>query len=383
MSPWQLIFVLEKSSPSFKEMLYPRQLRCPLEGRVVQAIEEHWPAYFPTRKECRGSNWTLGIPENEPLYKPRVGSIQALDAWKKKIKGTIAVGRAYRADTSWKRFVEISKNSSRLRPFLEDFEPLADFLIWEESMWPRHGGSLVSMEDSLRGGMEAILTPNSVYHFAAPQRLRFIRSKRPLIEKLQMIGLMRQLYDRPLMVLAILQDCANRSDHSSFWLNLEDHIAAIIKSPCRFTFRTTWFEHAMQAVGAIKRSGKSSPRKWARRLLGDKHNDFLAVNAKAVEVNGWIKSKKQPSVKNIRRTWQAIAATAELNPEQDAVGMDRWLFSWMITVWLEKHFAEIETQFKRDPRKIKRYYRRFFLYLKLVKTKPNGKGAGGLMARRP
>jgi len=33
-----------------------------------------------------------------------------------------------------------------------------------------------------------------------------------------------------------------------------------------------------------------------------------------------------------------------MNPEQVEVGNDLWLFSWMITLWLEKHFKEVASR---------------------------------------
>lgn len=107
MYPWRLIAILEEADPSFQELFYPKALRCPLEKRIVRAIEEHWPVYFPTRKECRGSRWSLTIPENEPLYKPHTKSGQKLDQWKREIRGTIVEIRACGADISWRRFTTI------------------------------------------------------------------------------------------------------------------------------------------------------------------------------------------------------------------------------------------------------------------------------------
>jgi len=47
---------LEQADISFQDLFYPQRLRCPLEKRIAKAIEENWPACFPARKECRGSN---------------------------------------------------------------------------------------------------------------------------------------------------------------------------------------------------------------------------------------------------------------------------------------------------------------------------------------
>ena len=375
--------MLEDSDPSFQELLFPIRLRCPLEKRVVRAIEEHWPAYFPTRKECRGANWTLSIPETEPLYKPRSSSLHELNAWKEKIRGTIAEGRAYRADISWKRFFEICHKSTRLHPFLKDFKPLADFLIREESMWPRYGGVAVGMEEYFQGQIQALFAPHSPYHFSDPQRLRFLQSKKPTMERIQMINLMRSLLDRPLMILAVLQQCASESKTSLLWLDLQDHISAIIEAPSPLTFRKTWFEHAMQVSGSTKKSGESCPRKWASLLVSDKAPYLRNIDAKAIEVNSWLKGKKQPSVDSIRRTWQAVVPAGHLPPNQTEAGNDRWLFSWMITLWLEKHFAEILAEFKGNTAKIQRYYRRFFHYLRIAQTICNGNGAGRFLARQP
>jgi hypothetical protein len=57
MHPRRLIAMLEQADNSFQDLFYPQRLRCPLEKRIVRDIEENWPAYFPTRKECRGSSW--------------------------------------------------------------------------------------------------------------------------------------------------------------------------------------------------------------------------------------------------------------------------------------------------------------------------------------
>ena len=140
MYPWRLIAILEQADIPFQGLFYPERLRCPLEKRIVRAIED-WPADFPTRKECRSSSWSLTIPEGKPLYQPHPKSRQKQEQWKKDIKGTIVEFRAYRADISWSRFWVVCRKISRLRLFLRNFKPLADFLILEESMWPRHGNA--------------------------------------------------------------------------------------------------------------------------------------------------------------------------------------------------------------------------------------------------
>ena len=388
MNPWRLIAILEKSDPSFRDLFYPSELRCHLDDRIVLAIEQHWPAYFPTQKECRGPNWSLSIPENKPLYKPRVGSVQELNAWKKKIEGTVAEGRAYGADISWKRFFAICKKSERLRPFLKDFKSLADFLVQEESMWPR-GGVAVGMESFLQGEMAALLATDSPYQYSDPQRLRFLKSRNKTIEKIQMIGLMNQLFDRPLMILAVLQKCADDSKTASFWLDLRHHINAILKTPAPLTFRMTWLEHAMRMSEATKKSGKACPRRWARLLLAGEKNvtsdqiDDSEVAQKAIVVNRWLKGKKQPTLESIRSSWKVIKAAKLLRPPAERHGCDRWIFSWMITLLMEKHFREISAAFKDDTKGIKNYYGRFFHYMEidLNKTHPH-KRAGGRNARQ-
>ena len=55
----------------------------------------------------------------------------------------------------------------------------------------------------------------------------------------------------------------------------------------------------------------------------------------------------------------------------------------MVTLWLEKHFAEIAVEFNNDRRKIQNYYRRFFHYLKIVSQNQGDQGAGGLLGRQP
>lgn len=377
MHPLRLIAILEAADPSFQDLFYPKTLRCALDKRIVRAMEEHWPAYFPTRKECRGSIWSLSIPENKPLYKPYPKSLLKLEQWKKNIKGTIAEIRANRADTSWRRFAVICRRIPRLRPFENDFKPLEDFLIGEESMWPRYGGVMVRQEDYFQAKMRAILAPGSPYRHADPSRLRFLDSKKTIPEKLQAIQLMRSLFDRPLMILAMLQKCANESQHSQFLLPIQDHIAAIIKTPAPTIFRNTWLEHAMQVSGAIKRNGESCPRKWARKLVSGKNSDLDMINAKAIEVNSWLKGKKQPSVRTVLHAGRTLFTKDNSQKTQNEIESDRWLFSWMITLWLEEHFTEIAAEFKDDARKIRRYYRRFFRYLHTDQFARDGKGAGG------
>lgn len=157
--------------------------------------------------------------------------MQELNAWKKRIEGTVAEGRAYGADISWKRFFAICKKSERLRPFLKDFKPLAEFLVQEESMWPRYGGVAVGMEQYFQNEMAALLATDSPYQYSDPQRLRFLTSRKKAIDKIQMISLMNQLFDRPLMILAVLQKCADDSKTISFWLDLRHHMNAILKAP--------------------------------------------------------------------------------------------------------------------------------------------------------
>src|SRR6266853_967385 len=179
MNPWRLIAMLEASDPSFQDLFYPGKYRCSLDNRVVRAIEESWPAYFPTRKECRGSSWSLTIPENEPLYQPRPKSRERLADWKASIEDTIAEIRAYHADISWNRFAEICQKLARLHPLLNDFRRLSDFLIYEESLWPKYGGAAVGQEQYLHGQLRALLAPGSPYHQADPHRLKFLDSQKP------------------------------------------------------------------------------------------------------------------------------------------------------------------------------------------------------------
>jgi hypothetical protein len=309
--------------------------------------------------------------------------LQELERWKKSIAGTIVEMRAYRADISWKRFIAICRNTPRLQSILSDFRPLAEFLIFEESMWPNNYGKAVGMDEFYQGQIKALRASGSPYLFSDPQRLRFLQLRKPTIEKIRMIDLMRQLLDRPLMILAVLQKCASESANSLFWLDLQNHIATIIKTQSPLTFRKTWLEHTMQVSDATKKSGKSCPRKWAKMLIAGKEIDLNSINAKAVEVNSWLKGKKQPSIENIRRSWQAIVTAKILTPEEAEAGKDRWLFTWMITLWLEKHYTEIAVVFKGDTRKIQNYYRRFFHYLEIFHIIQKGKGAGGLVARQP
>ncbi len=80
----------------------------------------------------------------------------------------------------------------------------------------------------------------------------------------------------------------------------------------------------MQMSGATRKSGKSCPRKWAKMLIAGKDDELDLINAKAVEVHGWLKGKKQPSVENIRRSWQSLVTAKNLTPKQAEVGKDRW-----------------------------------------------------------
>ncbi|MDB6027445.1 MAG: hypothetical protein JWM68_3668 [Verrucomicrobiales bacterium] len=359
--------MIEKLDPTFQDLFYPQELRCPLENRIVRAIEEHWPVYYPTRKECRGPTWSVTIHEDELLYKPHPQSKRKLDQWKKRITGTIAEGRAYRADLSWRRFVSICETIPRLKPFLNDFKPLADFLMREESMWPTYGGP-VEEKEYFEGKTKALFGPDSPYLFSASERSRFINSKKPTSEKIQIIRLICELFEWPIMTLAILQRCAGKLAHSRFWLPIENHINAIIKNPSPITFRKTWLEHAMQVSGTIKKDGTSNPRKWARMLVFEKNPDLNVINSKAVEVNSWLKGKKQPSMETIRRSGRVIFTSHELNPKQFSVQNDLWLFSWMVTLWLEKHFTEVAWEMKGDRSKMQTYYRRFFRYMKSFRT---------------
>jgi hypothetical protein len=380
--------ILEKCDPTFRELFYPKELRCPLEEkRIVRAIEEGWPAYFPTQKECRGTNWTWTNVGNKPLYKPHPKSLQKLEHWKKEIAGTIVEGRAYGADVSWKRFFILCRKSPVLRPFVSDFMPLADFLIQEESMWPRYGGVAVGMETFLQDEMAALLAPDSPYRFSDPQRLRFLKSQKTMIEKIQMIDLMRQLFERPLMILALLQKCASKSKNSSCWLNLQDYVTEILKTPNMLTIRRTWLEHAMRTSNSTKKSGKPCLRKWAQRLLAgveidpdDVEDD--ATTTKAIEVNRWMKGKKLPSVENIERLWLAVVAAKKFNQKQAKAGRGRWLLSWMVALLLEKHFTEVAAEFKGERREIQNFYRRFFHYLEIFPLSHN-QGADGREARQP
>jgi len=389
MSPWRLIAILEKCDPSFQELFYPAGLRCPLEKRIVRAIEEDWPVYFPTRKECRGGSWSLSIPESEPLYKPHPKTVEKLKQWKKGIEGTIAEGRAYGADISWSRFLLICRRSHTVRVYLRDLQPFADFLIREESMWPRYGGMAVDMDNYLKDQMAAMFASKSPYLHSDPHRLRSLKSQNHSVAMIQLAGQMRQLFDYPLMALAVLQRCAGESKKLEFWLDLQNHINAILKAPVRLSFRKTWFEHAMQVSGAVKKTGMSCPRKWARLLLAGKgmppnEVDESAVTEKAIEVSRWLKGEKQPSVENIRRSWQAVVAAKQRTPRRSDSGSGGWIFSWMVTLLLEKHFEEINAAFADDPVKIRNYYRRFFHYQKVDLNKnPAGKGAGGHHTRQP
>jgi hypothetical protein len=185
------------------------------------------------------------------------------------------------------------------------------------------------------------------------------------------------------MALAILQECMDQSKHQWLWLDLRKHIKAIRSKPDPKTFRRTWLEHAMRTAGATKKYGQPCPRKWARMLLPESKQNLLGTNAKAIEVHGWQKGTI-PSVKNIQNSWRVVVTAMHLSPKDAENGADTWLFSWMITLLMEKHFNEITAALPGDPSKVKRYYSRFFQYLKLDLTIPgSGKEAGGHSARQP
>ncbi len=363
MNPYRLIAILEHVDPSFKDLFYPGKHRCSLDDRIVLAIEQHWPAYFPTRKECRGKNWSLTIRETEPLYKPNPKSRKKLADWKKSIAGTIAEIRAYQADHSWKRFLEICNGIPSLGPLLKDFKPLADFLIHEESMWPKYVGILVAQEKFIQAQMKALFASNSPYKHADPKRLKFVASHKPGFEEIRMVGLMRKVFDGPLMALAILELCANRSPHSKYWLPVQKHITAIIKAQSPLTFRIIWLEHVMQVSGATTKAGKSVPRKWARLLVGK--DDLHAINVKAIEVHRWLHGKKLPSMENVRLAGRVLFKNCNPGGNQAESEKHLWLLSWMVTLWLEKHFTEIAAELENNRSKIKNYYQRFFHYLKV------------------
>ena len=381
MNPYRLISILEHVDPSFRDLFYPGKYRCPLDDRIVLGIEQYWPAYFPTRTECRGKNWSLSILETEPLYKPNPKSRKKLADWKKSIAGTVAEIRAYQADHSWTRFLEICNGTPSLGPLLKDFKPLSEFLIHEESMSPKHGRFPVTQEKFIQDQMQALFASDSPYKYADPKRLKFVASHKPGFEKIRMIGLMRQLFDGPLMSLAILEFCASRSTHSQYWLPVQKHITAIIKAPSPLTFRTNWFEHVMQVSGATTKAGKSVPRKWARLLVGK--DDLHAINVKAIEVHRWLHGEKLPSMENVRRGGRVLFKNRNPGGNQAESEKHLWLLSWMVTLWLEKHFTEISAEFEKDRSKIKSYYQRFFHYLKVYSQIQNEEGAGGRKARQP
>jgi hypothetical protein len=180
--------------------------------------------------------------------------------------------------------------------------------------------------------------------------------------------------------LAILQKCAD-SNRLLYWLDLRNQIHAILKTPTSIAFRKTWFEHAMQMLEATKQSGKSCPRKWARMLLNKRDPDLLEINAKAVEVNSWLKGKKLPSLKNIQRSWEIINARGGLSSHKDNRAHAGWILSWMISLLMEKHFDDISSTFKGDLKKTRNYYQRFFSYLRI--DLQAGEGAGERDARQP
>ena len=87
-------------------------------------------------------------------------------------------------------------------------------------------------------------------------------------------------------------------------------------------------------------------------------------------------------MENVRHAGRIIFSDAKINAAQAEAGKDLWLFSWMVTLWLEKHFTEIAAEFKNDRRAIQNYYRRFFHYLEVFPLSHN-QGADGRNARQP
>lgn len=228
-------------------------------------------------------------------------------------------------------------------------------------MWPRHKGIMVGPEEYFESQMQALLAPGSPYLKSDPYRLRQLRAHMPTIEKICLIGSMRSLFDRPLMILALLQTCVETSKFCRFWLPIPGHIEGIVKTPSSLTFRKTWLEHAMQVSGAVKKSGKSCQRTWAKLLVASNEPDL--INEKAIEVNRWLKGTKLPSLKNVKRAGEIIFNRTDASRRSKEIAADLWLFSWMIALWLEKHFTEISKEFKGDRQKIQSYYRGFYGYL--------------------
>jgi hypothetical protein len=181
------------------------------------------------------------------------------------------------------------------------------------------------------------------------------------------------------MTLAVLELCARSSQHYNYWIPIQSHIAAIIKKQSPLTFRKTWFEHTMQISGATTKTGKSIPRKWARLLVGN--DDSHATNVKAIEVHRWLHGKKLPSMQNIRRAGRVAFKNSKSYGSQHESEQHIWLLSWLVTLWLEKHLAEISAEFENNRSKIKKYYQRFFHYLKVYHT--SRRRAGGRKARQP
>lgn len=119
MTPLFLMRLLEDTDLKFKDWFYPRELRCPIDRRVVETIERHFPVYLPTRpeyrdwkkrlkrKNCVDRGMMITIPEDELLYRPNPQTRVALQSWKTKVRGTLAVLRIYNADSSWGRFFEL------------------------------------------------------------------------------------------------------------------------------------------------------------------------------------------------------------------------------------------------------------------------------------
>jgi hypothetical protein len=83
-------------------------------------------------------------------------------------------------------------------------------------------------------------------------------------------------------------------------------------------------------------------------LVSEKDPDVNVINAKAVEVHYWLHGRKLPSLKNVRRIGRVIFDDSRQNANQADAGKDLWLFSWMITLWIERHFVEIASEFKNE-----------------------------------
>lgn len=375
MSPLLLMRMLEGADPAFKNWFYPRELRCPIDSRVVYAIENHQPVYLPTRTEYRDwkkrrkrnngryARMTIIIKGEEPLYQPDPETLKKLNAWKLKVRGTLAELRVHKSDTTWKRFFEILENDQGIKALLTILDPLRKWLIHEEAMWPK-ARPANHAEVFFKEDYNILLSQGSPYRFTASQRQEALRSEKPDIDKLVLINLIRDILDGPLMALAMLDGCMVGSPFAHSWIGLGELIERTLVNLRPGCFKRYWLEAAMIKARAVKKNGDIYPAKWARGFLASsdsKWDQEKKAREKAIEVNSWLRWNKpvRPSLKNIERMFGLIP-DSRMNSQV-------WRFSWMTVLCLDRHFDEIWEHFKGDADKVKEYYGAYFHHFQRAK----------------